>query len=109
MRSDLYQQKTTISVPRDGFLNVVVYNEELSKKDLRVALFLMSELDGCREKVRNTLDDPLNFKRIDPSRIAIQLQMKKGDVKDCLTHLIEEGILETGNSHTVKNGYRFTF
>lgn len=109
MRNDVYQQKLTISIPREGFLNMIIYNEELSKKDLRVALFLITELDGCREKIRRTLDDPLNFKRVDPSRISVQLQMKKSDVKASLEHLVEEGILERGNSHTVENGYRFTF
>ena len=49
---EVFQWKTAISVPRDNFFVNIVLNEELSKTDLRVFLFLLTKLDGYNYKGR---------------------------------------------------------
>ena len=104
---DTLQQKTSFSVNRDSFLDRVVKNEDLSKKDIRVLLLLLTSLPGYCD--RPTRDDPKKFEAVHPKAIAKTLKMKKKDVEDCLEHLCELCIIEIGNSETIKNGYRLTF
>ena len=103
MWSTLHQQKYGMTIPRDEFLLKLVYSEELGKKELRVALLLLTELEG------NTAKDPSNFRRIDPKHIAIDLGLKKKDVQEIIDRLVELEILEEGEGASVKHGYRFTF
>ena len=122
MWSTLHQQKYGMTIPRDEFLLKLVYSEELSKKELRVALLLLTELEGLKvallllteleglkPKDRNTAKDPSNFRRIDPKHIAIDLGLKKKDVQEIIDRLVELEILEEGEGASVKHGYRFTF
>ena len=109
MWSTLHQQKYGMTVPRDEFLLKLVYSEELSKKELRVALLLLTELEGLKPKDRNTAKDPSNFRRIDPKHIAIDLGLKKKDVQEIIDRLVELEIQEEGEGASVKHGYRFTF
>jgi transcription initiation factor IIE alpha subunit len=106
-----YQQTYTISVPRKELLEYVILNDELSKKDYRVFLMLLTELDGYsypRGRVSEN-PDPHNYKKIDSEKIADELNMKESEVKDCIKKLRKEGIIEKGDTKNMKNGYRFTF
>ena len=104
-----YQQSTTVSIPRDELLYWVVYNEELSKTDLRVVLFLLTELNGWQPPKTTEGVDPLNYKIIEEKIVAEKLYISKKDVKKSVKHLIELGIIEKGDFNGGRNGYRFTF
>lgn len=106
-----YQQLNTVSVPKKELREYVVYNQELNKKDYKVFIMLLTELNGyAPPKNRSITDsDPLNFTKIDSEQIAEQLDMDESDVKKSIKKLLKEGIIEKGNTHNMKNGYRFTF
>ena len=106
-----YQQINTVSVPKKELRDYVIYNQELNKKDYRVFLMLLTELNGYTPpKNRSYIDsDPLNFTKVDSEQIAEQLDMDESDVKKCIKKLVKEGIIEKGDTHNMKNGYRFTF
>ena len=111
-RTDVFQWKHTISVPRESFLNIVVTNKELDENDLRVCIFLLTELDGWsieRARRSNSAQDPFNFKAIDIKKIAKTLKMDKKDVKTSIKMLVSLNILEKGGSRATETGYRFTF
>ena len=108
-RNTVNQQITCFSVPREDFLERVVNNEELDKKQLRVILMLLTELDGCKEEKTYSDNDPANFKKVEADSIARTLGMKKSDVKCILEELVDLHIIQEGRSKTVKKGYRFTF
>lgn len=106
---DVYQGKVAISVPRDGFVNKVVLNENLSKKDLRVACMLLAHLSGFDKSTVKQRDDPMNFTAISPKMLASELGISKEDVKKSMDVLVSEYIIEEGSSNAIKKGYRFTF
>lgn len=108
-RNSVYQQITSFSVPREGFLEHIVSNEKLDKKQLRVILVLLTEIDGWPEEKTYNDNDPYNFKKVNASQIAITLGLKKSDVKCILEELVDLHIIQEGRSNTVKHGYRFTF
>lgn len=105
-----YQQEHTISVKREKLIEVAS-NEDLSKKDLKVFLVLLTQLDGyIMPKTYNpNWKDPLNFKRIDIRQMSELLDISKKDVKKSIENLWDAGYLETGSNDTIKDGYRFTF
>jgi biotin operon repressor len=105
---NVYQQKTTVSIPKEELLNHVVYNFNLGKKDLRLCLFLFTQLDGYSEPDSRNYSDPKNFTFVNAKKIANTLDMSKKDVEKCIENLINEGIIEEGHSEATK-GYRFTF
>lgn len=109
--NSVYQQKRTVSVPKKELTEYVILNKELSKKDYKVFLMLLTELDGYSiPKVRRMDDqDPLNFTKVDAEQIAEELDMDESDVKKSIKKLLNEGILEKGDNKNMKNGYRFTF
>lgn len=92
-----FQYKVTISVNREGLLNNVVRNKNLSKKDLRVFLHLMTHLDYATPK------------EISKKQIALDLNMRKEDVAEAIESLICEGIMINESSPSVSNGYRLLF
>lgn len=96
-RKNTFQYTETISVHREKFLDFVVRNEELSKKDLRVCLHLLTHLDA------------MVFKDVSKKQIAEDLNMSKKDVSSSIENLLIEGIIEIGSSATVSNGYRLLF
>ena len=106
----VYQQQYTVSVPKKELLEYVAYNIELNKKDYKVFLTLLTELNGysSRQK-RSSNDDPMLFTKIDSEQIAEMLDMDESDVKKSIKKLVSEGIIEKGNTNNMKNGYRFTF
>lgn len=104
-----YQQKDTVSIPKNELLEWVVYNTDLGKKDLRIVLFLLTELDGWQPPVKGNSTDPRNFKIIEEDHIAEILDMSVKNVKKSIDNLIYHGILEQGDSNSGRNGYRFTF
>ena len=85
-----YQQIYNVSVPKAELLDFVVYNQELNKKDYKIFLMLLTELNGY-SKSSNSKEDPKNF------------------TKKSIKKLVREGIIEKGNTTNMKNGYRFTF
>ena len=107
-RLDVFQNKTSISVPR-GSLKDIACNNTLSKKDLRVFIYLLTCLGGYNQNKSRQSADPQNYTAISPGVIAETIDMKKDDVKDAIETLMREGIIEKGPSSVTKNGYRFTF
>ena len=106
-----YQQTYTTSFPKKELLEHVVYNKELGKKDYRVFLMLLTVLDGYSEPKgnRSANPDPENYKKVDIEQIADMLEMDKSDIKKSIKLLLNEGIIEKGDTDNMKNGYRFTF
>ena len=103
----VYQQVNTFSVPREDFLQYILLNKDLSKKDLRVALILLTELDGA--KMDTKADNDTSYRKVNVGKIADNLDLDKADVKKSLDTLCINYIIEKGNSINSKNGYRFTF
>ena len=92
-----YQYKYSISVNRQNFLNMVVRNYDLSKKDLRVCLHLMNHLDSA------------SYKEISKKQIAYDLEISKADVTKAIDNLIEHEIIEKGSSASVSGGFKLLF
>lgn len=111
-RREIFQFKQTMSIPRDKFISRVLCNSRLSHDDLRVCLLLMTKLDGwdmTRRIESSSVNDPYNYKLIDIKDIARVLNIKKKDVKEAIEILLEEDIIEAGESNTKHPGYRFLF
>lgn len=87
------QYQATMSINRDKFIAKVVTNENLSKKDLRVLMHLMTHLDS------------LKYKTVSSKSIAESLNLKKKDVDKSLDNLCVENIIDYGDSDTVRGGY----
>ena len=103
-----YQQVRNVSINREKLLEISM-NKGLSKKDLRVFLMLLTELNGWSRPKSRDQEDPQNFKLIDIKTISKILDMDKKDVKKSIQNLMDADIVEPGDSDTVKNGYRFQF
>jgi len=103
---NVYQQKENVSIPKKQLLEISQY-DHLDEEDLRVLLVLFTELNGYN--YQRQVKDPENFKLIQPKAIAEALDFKPKAVKKSISHLIDAGIIEKGDSETVRGGYRFTF
>lgn len=108
-RRDIAQHLYTISIPRDVFVQMVVCNQTLSKKDYRVLLFLLTKLNGFDRTRGARRGDPGGYIKVSPKAVAEALFMDKEDIKKSLKHLEEEEIIERGSSDICDDGYRFTF
>lgn len=75
----------------------VAENPNLSKKDLRVFMFLCCRLESKY------------YKKIDKEKIAETLNLTKKEVNECLQTLMDEDILESGSDEHVSKGYRFSY
>lgn len=109
--NSVYQQTRTVSVPKKELFEYVISNKELNKKDYKVFLMLLTELNGYSNHKNRMFDDkdPQIFTKVDSEQIADQLEMDESDVKKSIKKLLNEGIIEKGNTKNMKNGYRFTF
>lgn len=96
-KKNTFQYKVTISVNREQFLNTVVRNSNLSKKELRVLIHLMTHLDS------------INYKEISKKNIAADLGLTKNDVSDAIKELEYENIIISGSSQSVSKGYKLLF
>ena len=96
-KKSTFQYKETISINRDNFLETVVRNDELSKKDLRVLLHLLTHLDS------------LNYRDVSKKQIAFDLNMPKKDVTYSIENLVEYGVISEGSSASVSNGLKLLF
>ena len=105
---NVYQQTNTVSIPRTAITDIVL-DVDLSGKDIRVLMVLLTQLDGYSTPESGNGKDPLNFKKLDFNAIADVLDMSKKSVKKSISWLCDLGYLEIGCSDTVKDGYRFTF
>nr|DAJ74711.1 MAG TPA: replication protein O [Caudoviricetes sp.]DAW33910.1 MAG TPA: replication protein O [Caudoviricetes sp.] len=105
-----YQQIQTVSVSRERLLDMAT-NVDYNKKDFRVFLALLTQLDGYTvpKKLNKDHQDPLNFKKIDKEALADLLCLSKKEVNKAIDKLYEDGYIEKGDNQTIKNGYRFTF
>lgn len=92
-----FQYKEVISINRESFLNKVVRNPDLSKKDLKVLMHLLTHLDGT------------NYKALSKKQIASDLYMSKSDVSESLENLLDLDLIQEGESMAVDKGYRLTF
>lgn len=92
-----FQYKQTISINRDNFMNKIVLNDQLSKKDLRVILHLLTHLDS------------INPKEISKKQIADDLNIGKKDVNNAIETLMAHEIIDTSSSGSVRNGYLILF
>ena len=110
-RIDLTQHRTTVSVPKNPLLDKVVFNDELNERDLRVAIFLITILDGYNYAYGESKNrkDPHNFRKIDLYKTSDELMITKKELKKSLKKLLFTGVLEKGDGSSVKDGYRFTF
>lgn len=107
-----FQNKFVFSVPRKYFLEEIVENDNLSKKEIRVFMLLMCYLNGYRPpKTKMRLDeyDPLNFTEINKAEMARTLRISKKDVSDAINFFVDINILEKGKNKSNRKGYRFTF
>ena len=106
-----YQQTYNVSVPKKELLDYVVYNEDLSKTDYRIFMMLLTELNGYRPAKNDKWGDrdPQVFTKIDTEQIADQLNISEKKVKESIKTLIDQGIIEKGDTVNMKNGYRFRF
>lgn len=102
---NVYQQKFTISIPRDGLINRVIDNDELTKNDLRVFLSLLTQLNGWTQG-DTSQDDPMNFQKIDEKKIARNLGLSKKKVEKSLDNLLDYNIIEEGSGKSIRHGYR---
>lgn len=105
-----YQQEHTVSIKREKLIEMAV-DPVLSKKDLKVLIMLLSQLDGYSMPKTNNpnFKDPLNFKKIDVRKIASTLEMDNKTVKKSIRKLHNEWYIEEGSNDTIKKGYRLTF
>lgn len=92
-----YQYIEVFSVNREQFLETVVRNKELSKKDLRVIMHLITFLDST------------TYKEISTKQIARDLDISKKDVENSLESLMFEGIIDEGSTSHTSNGYKLLF
>ena len=121
--SSTQQHKNTFSANRTKVQNMICYNDNLTDEDIRVALVLMTILEGYdlqptenetvtdgRIDIRRK-NDPKIYKHIDASVIADRLGWKTKKVKKSIKHLMNEDILEEDESETsgIKHGLRFMF
>lgn len=87
---------TKFSTDIDRF-QTVAENQNLSKKDLRVFLFLC-----CRAGSQH-------YTKIDKSQISESLCIPKKDIEKSLKNLENEGIIYKGSDNHVKSGYRMYY
>lgn len=106
---NVYQQLTTVSIPKQELSDWASSMEDLSKDDLRVFMMLLTVLNGYSPPKTGSSIDPNNYCKINEGQIATELYMSEKRVKKSIKRLLNEGIIEKGNSSSVKNGYRFTF
>lgn len=78
-------------------LQKIAENEELSKKDYKIFLFL-----SCR------LESEF-YKRIDVEQIADTLNLTKKDVKKSIQTLLDQDIIEEGSDEHISKGYRMKY
>lgn len=78
-------------------LQKISENNELSKKDYKIFLFL-----SCR------LESEF-FKRIDIEQIADTLDLTKKDVKKSIEKLLEQEIIEEGSDEHISKGYKMCY
>lgn len=105
-----YQQVQTVSVSRDKLIEIAS-DIDYNKKDLKVFLALLTQLDGYNipSKCSKDHQDPMNFKKIDKESLADLLSLSKKEVSKSITKLYNDGYIEKGDNATIKGGYRFTF
>ncbi len=104
-----YQQTYNVSIPKQELMDFVIENDALSKKELRVCLYLFTILDGWAPPKNGRTKDPYNFKVVYNDVIGKDLNYSTKDVKKCIRNLIRFGILEEGDSNGTEDGLRFTF
>jgi len=95
--SKTFQYQATMSINRAEFTRKVVLNENLTKKDLRVLMHLMTEID--------TRD----YRSISKKSIATTLNLSKKEVTEAIYNLCIQNIIEEGDSDTVRGGYKTLF
>jgi DNA-binding MarR family transcriptional regulator len=109
-RGDVFQYKTVFSVPREGFLDKVIYNlHDFNKKDYKVLMFLLSVLNGWNGNKNKGNDGEDRYITLDFSKIGENLDLDKGDVKKSVKTLCDCGIIEKGSNSVSSKAYRFTF
>ena len=76
-----YQQIQTVSVSRERLLDMAT-NVDYNKKDFRVFLALLTQLDGYTipKKLNKDHQDPLNFKKIDKEALADLLCLRSKQI-----------------------------
>lgn len=96
-RKNTFQYKQTISVNRETFMDKVVLNKYLNKKELRVLLHLLTHLDS------------LTAKEVSITQMSEDLNISKKDIKEAIEVLVLNELLETLTTGSVKNGLRLLF
>ena len=96
-RKSTLQYKHIISLNREKFMENVVFEDRLTKKELRVFLHLLTVLDST------------SFKKINAKKIAKNLGIKKSEVEVALVVLMDLNKIDKGDELSVKNGYKLLF
>lgn len=76
---------------------MIAENEDFSKNDLRVFIFLSCRLGSQR------------FTRVDKSQISDSLNISKKKIGESLDNLERFGIITKGSDEHTKNGYKMTY
>lgn len=110
---DTKQYQETVHIPKYRMIEVIQNTPDLSLAELRVFIYLLSQLDGYNHRVRDNSRtkqiDPRNFKKVHYEVVGDELLISKKKVKDAMKRLEKLGVLERGDSLTCKKGWRFTF
>lgn len=88
---------TKFSTDIERFESIIIDHPDLSKKSLRVFMFLCCRLSSK------------HLTKIDKGQIASSLGISKGDVSDAIDQLVQCDIIVSGIDDHVKNGYRFCY
>lgn len=89
------EQKTRIVKIHKSFLAELAEDERLNKKDFRLILYLLTELDDEE------------FIHISQKQVCVDLFLEKSVVSKSFASLIYLGTLEEGITEDLKKGYRF--
>ncbi|ELK39637.1 hypothetical protein BAG01nite_45280 [Brevibacillus agri] len=89
------EQKTRTVKINKSFLLELAEDDRLNKKDFRLILYLLTELDD------------VEFVRITQKQVCVDLFLEKSVVSKSFASLISLGILEEGVTENFEKGYRF--
>lgn len=92
-----HQNIETMAINRDWFMEKVVKNENLSRRDIRVCCHLLTHIEAS------------DYRKVSYKSIAAALNYTKAEVQESVFNLIDEGIIKMGSNDTVENGLKTTY
>lgn len=104
---NVYQSTFTVSIPKQKLVDIAS-DDGLDEQDFRVLFILLTILNGWSESKTNK-KDPENYTKISAKMISDTIGIGKKKVSKSIEKLVEYGLIEPGDSDSVKDGFRFTF